>query len=211
MSAPVRYEFDSVFAIDAGVEAGPSPAEVEEAQAREQEAYDKGYATARAELEAEQSAKIAQSLETIITHSHQLSGALEGRLSSMEADAAEMARLFASKLSLRLIENDAAGEIVQLMREVLSDLQDAPHIVVRVHESLSETISQEADKLAQLKGIEGSLIVMGEPDIAPGDARIEWADGGVVRERAQIEDAIGKAVQRFIGEDETNMQTENRE
>ena len=32
--------------------------------------------------------------------------------------------------------------------------------------------------------------VLGEPDLALGDARIEWADGGVVRDRARIEAAV---------------------
>jgi flagellar assembly protein FliH len=40
--------------------------------------------------------------------------------------------------------------------------------------------------------------VIGENEIAPGDCRIEWADGGIVRERAATEAAIGEAVARYI-------------
>ena len=39
---------------------------------------------------------------------------------------------------------------------------------------------------------------MAEPDIAPGDCRIEWADGGVKRDLAAIEAAIGEAVARYL-------------
>ena len=45
------------------------------------------------------------------------------------------------------------------------------------------------------------LVVLGEPDLAPGDARIEWADGGVVRERARILEVLGVEV-RLGADDE---------
>ena len=49
---------------------------------------------------------------------------------------------------------------------------------------------QLVKRLARERGFEGRLVVLGEPDLAPGDARMEWADGGVVRDRARIEAAV---------------------
>jgi flagellar assembly protein FliH len=37
-------------------------------------------------------------------------------------------------------------------------------------------------------------VVLGDPDMHAGDARIEWADGGIVRERARIEAAVADAL-----------------
>ena len=37
-----------------------------------------------------------------------------------------------------------------------------------------------------------------KPDIALGDCRIEWADGGVNRDNAAAEAAIGEAVARYV-------------
>jgi flagellar assembly protein FliH len=42
-------------------------------------------------------------------------------------------------------------------------------------------------------------VVIGEPEIVPGDGRIEWADGGVVREQAQIEAAVDGALAGALG------------
>ena len=42
-------------------------------------------------------------------------------------------------------------------------------------------------------------MVLAEPEIALGDCRIEWADGGIVRDRAATEAAIGEAVGRYLG------------
>ena len=47
-------------------------------------------------------------------------------------------------------------------------------------------------------GFEGRLVVLGEPGIALGDCRIEWADGGVNRDTAAAEAAIGEAVARYV-------------
>ena len=41
-------------------------------------------------------------------------------------------------------------------------------------------------------------MILAEPDIAPGDCRIEWADGGVVLERAAIEATISELVGRYL-------------
>lgn len=48
--------------------------------------------------------------------------------------------------------------------------------------------------LARERGYEGRLVVLGDPDMQAGDARIEWADGGIVRERARIEAAVADAL-----------------
>lgn len=71
-------------------------------------------------------------------------------------------------------------------------------MAVRVNEGLHERARDELDGIARAAGFEGRLVVMAEPDIAPGDCRIEWADGGVKRDLAAIEAAIAEAVARYV-------------
>ena len=52
--------------------------------------------------------------------------------------------------------------------------------------------------IAEGRGFEGKLIVLAEAAIAPGDCRLEWADGGLARDRAQLEAAITDAVDRYL-------------
>jgi flagellar assembly protein FliH len=42
-------------------------------------------------------------------------------------------------------------------------------------------------------------MVVAEPEIAVGDCKIEWADGGVVRDAAKTDLAIGNAIGRYLG------------
>ena len=41
-------------------------------------------------------------------------------------------------------------------------------------------------------------MILAEPEIETGDCRIEWADGGVVLERAAIEAKINELVGRYM-------------
>jgi flagellar assembly protein FliH len=40
--------------------------------------------------------------------------------------------------------------------------------------------------------------VLAQPDLADGDCRIEWADGGMMRDRAATQAAIAQAVARYV-------------
>ncbi len=40
--------------------------------------------------------------------------------------------------------------------------------------------------------------MLAEADVVPGDCRIEWADGGVNRDSAAADAAIGEAVVRYV-------------
>src|SRR5262249_5695630 len=82
-------------------------------------------------------------------------------------------------------------------RGCFAHLVTAPHVVVRVSEALHAHAREQLEQAARMNGFEGRLVVLAEPEIAPGDCRIEWADGGVVRDRAATEAAILEAVNRY--------------
>ena len=50
----------------------------------------------------------------------------------------------------------------------------------------------------QASGFGGRLVVMGDPEIAPGDCRLEWVDGGVVRDRAAIAAEIDERIAAYL-------------
>ena len=70
-------------------------------------------------------------------------------------------------------------------------------MVVRLNDALYADARERLEEIARMRGFEGRLVVLAEPDIAPGDCRIEWADGGIVRDRAATEAAIAEAVNRY--------------
>jgi len=72
-------------------------------------------------------------------------------------------------------------------------------VVVRVNDTLHETATKELTGIARARGFEGRLMVLAEPEVAPGDCQIEWADGGIVRNAEQTDQVIGNAVGRYLG------------
>jgi flagellar assembly protein FliH len=69
---------------------------------------------------------------------------------------------------------------------------------VRVNDALYATAKEKLDDIVRVRSFEGRLVVLAEPDIAVGDCRIEWADGGINRDTAAAEAAIGAAVSGYV-------------
>ncbi|GJE46469.1 hypothetical protein AEGHOMDF_5674 [Methylobacterium soli] len=102
--------------------------------------------------------------------------------------------LLARRVAGEALDARPLATIGEAARAALRHLRGVPHLVVRVHDSLVDEAEALMKALARERGYEGRLVVLGEPDLLPGDARIEWADGGIVRDRARIESSIIEAL-----------------
>ena len=118
--------------------------------------------------------------------------------SRMETEAVDVAVAVARKLCSELIAAEPLGELSGLVSECFSHLVSTPHLVVRVNDQLYEAARERIERLAKPSGFQGRLVILAEPEIATGDCRIEWAEGGVVLERAAIEAKIDELVGRYI-------------
>ena len=116
----------------------------------------------------------------------------------METEAVEVAVAVARKLCSELIAAEPLGEIAGLVRDCFSHLVSTPHLVVRINASLYEVHARGHRAARQAVRLPGRLVILAEPEIATGDCRIEWADGGVVLERAAIDAKIDELVGRYI-------------
>lgn len=195
MSARAKFMFDVDFA--AGADPArrmitPAAHEAALADARAT-AYRDGAAATVAEAER----RTAAALERVARTLEELAGKLAAIEARLEAEAVEVAVAVARKLAPELIAREPFAEIAALARGCFAHLVAAPHVVVRVSDALHAHAREQLEATARTHGFQGRLVVLAEPDIAPGDCRIEWADGGVVRERALTEAAIMEAVNRY--------------
>jgi flagellar assembly protein FliH len=127
-----------------------------------------------------------------------LDQALHAVEAKLEAEAVEVAVAVGRKLAPALIAQQPLAEIAALAGDCFRQIVAAPHVVVRVNDALYAAARDRLEELLRSSGFEGRLVVLAEPDIAAGDCRIEWADGGVIRDRAATEAAIAEAVNRYI-------------
>ncbi len=197
MGAPVKYLFEDDFAAGNAATAKPVvPLATHEAElARVQtEAYRNGLSAAEAKIEGRAAAACERIAQGIAALTARL-GAVEARL---EAEAVEVAVAVARKLAPELVAAEPLAEIEALAASCFRQLIAAPHVAVRIAEPTYEAAHKRLEEIARLHGFEGRLVVLAEPGIALGDCRIEWADGGLARDRAATETAIGEAVGRYI-------------
>jgi flagellar assembly protein FliH len=203
MSAPTKFLFDVDFAAD-GKRAPAAPtielaAHAVKLAEAETAAHRRGYAEAKAEAAAEVERRIADAMERIEAGVREANKALETIEARLECEAVDVAVAVARKLAPALIAREPFAEISALATDCFRELRATPHIVVRVNDALYPTAREKLDALARAAGYEGRLVVMAEPGIACGDCRIEWADGGINRDFAAAEVAIGEAVERYVG------------
>jgi flagellar assembly protein FliH len=198
MSAPVKFLFEDDFTSGhAGAKAKPviALAAHEAAVVRaETEAYRNGLIAAEAKIEG----RAAAACERIAQGIAGLTASLQAIEARLEAESIEVAVAVARKLAPELIAAEPIAEIAALAGSCFRQLIAAPHLVVRVAEAIYEVAHMRLEEIARLHGFEGRLVVLAEPAMALGDCRIEWADGGLARERAATEAAIAEAVGRYV-------------
>lgn len=126
--------------------------------------------------------------------------ALERERIELEHEAIELALLTARTLAGRLVEQEPAKAVSELAAACIDSLRKCPHIVFRVHPDHVEGVEQNLKKLAHERGLEGRLIVLGDPEKTQGECKIEWAEGGYEHRRAEVESKIADAVNRYMTE-----------
>jgi flagellar assembly protein FliH len=200
MAAPAKFLFDMDFgAPDKARERAATPAEIaQKIAAAEARAYRDGFDAGQREAKAESDRRVALALEEIGIGIRGIATGVAGIETRMETEAVDVAVAVARKLCGELVAAEPLGEIMALVGDCFSHLVATPHLVVRINEQLYEAARERIEKLARQSGFEGRLVILAEPDIATGDCRIEWADGGVVLERAAIDAKINELVGRYI-------------
>ena len=200
MAAPAKFLFDMDFsAPDKARERPATSAEIAQKIATaEARAYRDGFDAGQREAKAESDRRTALALEEIGIGIRGIASRFSGIETRMETEAVDVAIAVARKLCSELIAGEPLGEIVGLVGNCFSHLVSTPHLVVRINDSLYEAARERIERLAKQSGYEGRLVILAEPGIATGDCKIEWADGGVVLERAAIEAKVNELVGRYI-------------
>ena len=162
-----------------------------------------GFAAGREAGRAETEAERAQlEIEVLGAIGRQVAALVQQRtatLGAMRKEGVMLAVSIARKLAGRLLAAQPLGEIEALIEECLQRLMGEARIVVRIRTELLDSMQAKVDKLAPKLGFAGHVILFGEDDLAPGDCRVEWADGGAIRTAASLEAEIDELLGRLLG------------
>jgi flagellar assembly protein FliH len=201
-AAPAKFNFD----LDLGQRAEREPPAERITAGILSDARAAAYATGRAEglREGEQSAT-ASSAKAIAAAATALSDRVAAMAASLDdnkkavlADAVALAAVIARKLAGGALAQQPTAEIEALIVDCLASLDGVPHLVIRCHPDLAEAVREIATDRIRTSGFTGRLVVMGEPDQALGDCRLEWVDGGLVRDTAALNSEIDTNIAAFL-------------
>lgn len=213
MGAPTKFLFDVDFARGAAerkqtVALAEHALKIAEA---EKAAHERGYAAAQNDAKVESDRRIAAALERIAAAIAAGNSALRAIETRLETEAVEVAVAVGRKLAPALMAREPFAEIAALASDCFRQLVATPHIAVRVSDALYSTTQEKLGEIVRARGFEGRLVVLAESDIASGDCRIEWADGGVNRDSAAADAEIGKAVAGYLAARRNFADTQNSE
>jgi flagellar assembly protein FliH len=152
----------------------------------------------RMEADGEETAHLARAMDSVAMHLDLVRADLDAIQARASAEALTFAHAIGRQLAGKLMDGAPFAIIEETARRIFDDLRGQPHAAVRVAPALVDAAKERLQRIARDKGFEGRLIVLGEPEIAQGDVRIEWADGGIVRDRAAAELVVGDAVSRAL-------------
>jgi len=198
-AAPAKFTFD----LDMGATQKPTRVLTDEKLAQMlEEAQAKGHAQGMLEGRADVVANAARELtaagQHIAQNAVQLIGGIDKTQKELLTSAVELAISVGRKLSTQLMARHPELELINLLEECLASLESAPHLLIRCNPALTDKIQELAEPLIAASGYAGRLVIMGDPEIELGDGRIEWADGGLVRDTQNTNSHINDSINAYL-------------
>jgi flagellar assembly protein FliH len=203
MGAPAKFLFDQDFSSNGrgdSTNAADVARRLAEAEARGSRT---GYAAGQADAAAETVRRNAIAMEDIARMLGGIAGHLGAAEARIETQAVEIAVAVARKLCTELTRREPLAELTALVADCLRHLVSTPHLVVRLNDALYDDARVRIEDLARQNGFEGRLVILSDPDIAHGDCKLEWADGGIASDTAATESKIAELVGRYMAARDT--------
>lgn len=204
MASPARFLFDLDLGQRTDLQQASAPTGVPEdlvaqliAQARE-EAYMEGMAQGERNAASMAAQTLAAAAGTLATNAAEMAAALDDATAESRREAIDLAASIGRKLALNLLARQPTVELDALIAECMQNLAGVPHLVIRCHPDIADAIRDIATAHMHTSGFSGRLIVMGDPEQRLGDGRLEWVDGGLVRDIAAVSKDVDKAIIAYL-------------
>ena len=110
----------------------------------------------------------------------------------------ETAFALLQKISPALTKGKELDDVNAVIAQAFSENPDEQRLVIRVHDSILDTIIKNIDTVAAQNGFVGKPIVLSDQNLQPQDCRIEWADGGLERLSSSLWDGLEKAINHIL-------------
>lgn len=177
----------------------PSPTFTEdELQVARDAAYEQGRQAGIAEAAASTERSLAEAMVALSNRVAELRAAEQQSAEGNLRTAVRVSMAVLKKMLPAACEAHAFGEVTHVVEECVGHILDEPRIIVRVSPALVEPVRERLEAVAVDQGFEGRVVVQAHQGLPPGDARVEWTDGGAERDQARLMRDIDEAVERSL-------------
>jgi flagellar assembly protein FliH len=169
------------------------------AQARregEQQGHQRGIVEGQQRLEAQ----IAAALSTISAQLTLAVRAATEKPVEITQAATDLALAILRKMHPALSAKRGLDEVESVLATCLEQLKNEPRLVAYVPNNLLDPLNERVGTISAARGFEGRVVLIGDPDLADSDCRIEWADGGLERDTRRLWADIETALDRCLGQ-----------
>jgi flagellar motor switch protein FliG len=174
--------FDDVSIAQRAVERKPVLMKPEQIDALKKEGYDAGYDAGHQAGQQDQAALLAAIMARVEQRLDAFMKTM-GEIAQQQDEYTRKAVLaIARKILPAFSAKNGMEEIEAVLSETIRDMAREPRLVVRVNESEFDAINEKVQAIATQRAYSGKVIVLADAEVAAGDCRIEWADGGVERD-----------------------------
>jgi flagellar assembly protein FliH len=161
-------------------------------------AHAEGVVQGRAETVADAEKRIAAGLHAIGSHLGAIDGNVRAVVDGLTQSTVELSVAIAKQLFPSLLQRGMAAEIEALLVKCLETLRSEPWFTIRVPADQVDELVERVQTVGNSRGYEGRLAVVGDETLELGDCRIEWAQGGMIRDRERIWSGIEAAVEQAL-------------
>jgi len=222
MAEAIKFTFDEMFDTTAGNSNGQDTVVVapkktrwteEEIEKIRADAYAEGQTAALDASETKVSQANAAAFKMIADTVSNSLAQLAQTENNTRAEAASLALIIARKLADVLISLRPEDEIKAVILECMTHLSREPRLIVRINPTLIEGIENTIHQAAKERGMADKIMIVGADTIEIGDCEIDWSDGGVTRNRTDLDrqatDIIDRYIETLTGGSEQSAHEEN--
>lgn len=185
-----KFAFDVEFAPDGTIlqdnSAGVRRFDSDEVEAERQRAYESGKADSVALAER----ATAAALKDLAMAAGAALQTLDAESKAMRREAAQLALAAARKIADAALTRFGEDRALSAIEQAMDALRHGPRLLVRVPKDAAERLKPMIEAMAEEHHYAGKIVVRGEAGLSAGAVAIDWTDGVMRLDPADIADRI---------------------
>ncbi len=137
-------------------------------------------------------------VDNAVGHMETLIAAEDKRIALAQEIALSTTVATIKKVWPHILQQLGPAFIEATIRQSMDYNPEEARIVVRVHDTMLESVVNSLPHLQEQQAFAGKVIVLADDSVIAGDCKVEWADGGLERISRNLSKQIDDALERIL-------------